>query len=137
VVLNAWAAFASRDPERVAAQFTPNAEWIAPEGNATAVALGGPSRLQGPERLARFISEWVPSLFVDTKVEFQRVLEAENTVVVELTYRARLVNGRAYDNRYCFLFDVEDGRIAKVTEHMDTLAGQRQIFGDQPPRKIA
>ena len=137
VVLNAWTAFASRDPAKVAAQFTPNAAWIAPQGNATAVALGGPSCLAGPERLAQFITQWVPSLFTDTKIEFQRVLEAGNTVVIELVYRARLINGRTYDNRYCFLFDVEDGRIARVTEHMDTLAGQKQIFGDEAPRKIA
>ncbi|HET9159637.1 MAG TPA: nuclear transport factor 2 family protein [Caulobacteraceae bacterium] len=137
VVLNAWAAFASRDPQAVAAQFTDDAEWIAPEGNATAIALGGPSRLTGPGRLATFITEWVPSLFADTKIDFQRVLECGNTVVIELAYRAQLINGRAYDNRYCFLFDVEDGRIARVTEHMDTLAGHRQIFGDEPPRKIA
>lgn len=137
VVLNAWAAFASRDPERVAAAFTPDAEWIAPEGNATAVALDGPSHLQGPQLLAKFITEWVPKLFVGTQVEFQRVLEAGQTVIIQLRYKAALVNGRAYDNAYCFLFDVEGGRVRRVTEYMDTLSGQKQIFGDERPRKIA
>jgi ketosteroid isomerase-like protein len=137
VVLNAWAAFASRDAAKVAAQFTPDAEWIAPEGNATAVALGGPCHLVGPQALARFITEWVPKLFRNTQVEFERVLVAGQTVVIELTYRAGLANGRNYGNRYCFLFDVEDGRIRRVREYMDTLAGQKMIFGDEAPRKIA
>jgi ketosteroid isomerase-like protein len=39
IVLNAWKTFSSRDAERIAALFTEDAEWIAPEGNATAVAL--------------------------------------------------------------------------------------------------
>ena len=137
VVLNAWAAFASRDPAKVAAVFTPDAEWIAPEGNATAVALDGPSQLAGPALLAKFITEWVPKLFVGTQVQFERVLEAGQTVIIQLRYKAGLVNGRAYDNAYCFLFDVEDGRIRRVTEYMDTLAGQKMIFGDETPRKIA
>jgi len=136
-VLAAWAAFATRDPAKVAAQFTPDAEWIAPEGNATAIALDGPCHLTGPKQLATFITEWVPKLFKDVQIEFQRVLEAGDTVVIELRYKADLVNGRRYDNRYCFLFDVEDGRVRRVREHMDTLAGQKQIFGDDPPRKIA
>jgi ketosteroid isomerase-like protein len=136
-VLAAWAAFASRDPAKVAAQFTRDAEWIAPEGNATAIALDGPCHLTGPGQLAQFITQWVPTLFKDTQIEFQRVLEAADTVVIELRYKAGLVNGRSYDNRYCFLFDVEDGRIRRVREYMDTLAGQKQIFGDEPPRKIA
>ena len=137
VVLNAWAAFASRDPARIAAVFTPDAEWIAPEGNATAVALDGPNRLVGPDVLVKFITEWVPKLFKDTKIEFERVLEAGDTVIIELRYKALLPNGRPYDNRYCFLFDVEDGRIRRVAEHMDTLAGQKMIFGEERPRKIA
>ena len=137
VVLNAWAAFGSRDPQRIAAVFTPNAEWIAPEGNATAIALDGPSHLTGPDVLVKFITEWVPRLFKDTKIKFERVLEAGDTVIIELRYKALLPNGRQYDNRYCFLFDVEDGRIRRVTEHMDTLAGHKQIFGEEHPRKIA
>ena len=136
IVLAAWAAFASRDPALVAAQFTPDAEWIAPEGNATAVALDGPCHLVGPEQLATFITEWVPTLFKDTQIEFHRVLEAGDTVIIELRYKAGLVNGRSYDNRYCFLFDVEDGRIRRVREYMDTLAGQKQIFGQECARKI-
>jgi uncharacterized protein len=137
VVFDAFAAFRSRDPDRIAAVFTPDAEWIAPADNATAVALGGPSELKGPQMLATFLSEWAPSIFKNVEVEFERVLEAGSTVVVEMRYRATVVNGRPYDNRYCFLFDVEDGRVRRVREHMDTLAGQKQIFGEDAPRKIA
>ena len=43
VVIQAWQAFASRDPDRIAALLHEDAEWIAPQGNATAVALGTPA----------------------------------------------------------------------------------------------
>ena len=44
LVIAAWQAFASRDKERIAALFSDDAEWLAPVGNATALAMGGVSR---------------------------------------------------------------------------------------------
>ena len=40
IVKNAWKAFATHDPEQIAAVFTDDAQWLAPPGNATAKALG-------------------------------------------------------------------------------------------------
>ena len=36
-------AFASRDEQRIAAAFSDDAEWLAPKGNATALALPKPT----------------------------------------------------------------------------------------------
>ena len=47
LVIGAWEAFASRDPDRVAAVFTPDAEWLAPPDNATAAAIDGTSHQIG------------------------------------------------------------------------------------------
>ena len=52
------------------------------------------------------------------------------TVIVEQRFRATLVNHRNYDNDYCFVFKVRDGRICEIREYMDTLSGFRQIFGE-------
>ena len=42
IVANAWKIFASRDVAAIGRCFTEDAEWIAPEGNATAIALDAP-----------------------------------------------------------------------------------------------
>jgi ketosteroid isomerase-like protein len=53
IVLNAWKTFSSRDADRIAALFTDDAEWIAPKGNATAVALGHTDHMIGAQAIAR------------------------------------------------------------------------------------
>lgn len=41
-------------------------------------------------------------------------------VVVEAQGRNVTRSGSTYDNRYCFIFRVENGKLAEVTEYMDT-----------------
>jgi limonene-1,2-epoxide hydrolase len=36
----------------------------------------------------------------------------------------------------CFIFEVADGLIRQVRAYFDTASGFRQIFGDEPPRKL-
>lgn len=138
IVANAWKVFASRDVAAIGRCFTEDAEWIAPEGNATAIALGGPHHMIGREAIARFIGEDFGRLFVaDVDIAFTAMLADGDQVVVEERMRATLVNGRRYDNSYCFIFTVRDGAIAQVREYMDTAKGKRQIFGDEEPGRIA
>lgn len=137
IVANAWEAFASRDPARIAACFAQDAEWIAPPGNATAIALDAPDHMKGAAAIAHFIAVEMRRLFVaDVAIAFTTMAPVGDLVVVEERMRATLVNGRSYDLPYCFIFVVRDGRIAQVREYMDTASGWRQIFGDQPGRKL-
>lgn len=137
-VLAAWAAFGSRDPHQIKAAFTPDAVWIAPAGNATAAALGEADGRLDPDTIARFISTRLDKLFVaDMSVDVTKLIADGKTVMIEQRFRATLANGRAYDNAYCFVFEVEGERVREMREYMDTLGGQTQIFGDEPPRKIA
>ncbi|WP_203556975.1 nuclear transport factor 2 family protein [Bacillus sp. B15-48] len=43
-----------------------------------------------------------------------------NRVAVETESYTELTNGRVYNNLYHFLFIVEDGKIQKVKEYLDT-----------------
>ncbi|WP_245996187.1 nuclear transport factor 2 family protein [Streptomyces armeniacus] len=63
-VRRAWRAFAGRDPERIAAFFTEDAQWTAPAGNATAVALGAPHHMAGRAQIVHFLTVDFPRLFV-------------------------------------------------------------------------
>lgn len=130
-VVDAWKTFATRDAQRIGAVFTEDAQWIAPHGNATAIALNHTHHMIGREQIATFIAHEFHKLFVrDVSVEMHRVLCEGHTVIVEERMCATLANGRRYDNEYCFLFELsDDGRIAQVREHMDTRRGHDCIFG--------
>ncbi len=73
IVLNAWKTFSSRDAERIAAHFTDDAEWIAPAGNATAVALRHTDHMIGAQQIARFIAGEMHKLFSAIDISFRGV----------------------------------------------------------------
>lgn len=129
-IVDAWKTFGSRDAQRIAAVFTEDAEWLAPKGNATALALGFTGHMIGREVIVRFLAEEFHKLFVaDVSVEFLGIYCDGRTVIVEERMRATLASGRKYDNNYCFFFEFTDGRISKVREYMDTQRGRACIFG--------
>lgn len=129
-VSDAWKAFASHDAARIAAWFTEDAEWLAPQRNATALALGIPDHMIGQRAIVHFLAEMFPKLFVsDVTVDFRSRYCEGDTVIVELRIQAMLANGRKYDNDYCFIFELRDGRIARMREYMDTQKGHACIFG--------
>ena len=131
IVENAWKAFATHDADRIAAVFTEDAEWLAPPGNATAVALGGPSHLVGRPAIVRFLAEDFPRFFAgDVTVTFHGFHADGDRVVVEETMTATLANGNHYANDYCFVFELRDGRIHRVREYLDTARGHRMVFGE-------
>ncbi|MCC8962078.1 nuclear transport factor 2 family protein [Bradyrhizobium sp. Pear76] len=130
IVLNAWQTFRTRDASLIAAVFAPDAEWIAPARNATAVALDHTDHMIGADAIARFISTEMHRLFSEIDIAFRAVHADGDTVIVEERMRATLPGGRAYDNDYCFVFVVEAGRIKQVREYMDTRKGWQMVFGE-------
>lgn len=130
IVLNAWQTFRTRDAGQIAALFAPDAEWIAPARNATAVALDHTDHMIGPDAIARFISSEMHRLFSDIDIAFRAVHADGDNVIVEERMRATLPGGRPYENDYCFVFVVADGRIKQVREYMDTRKGWRMVFGE-------
>jgi len=131
IVADAWRAFASRDAARIATSFTPDAQWLAPEGNATAVALDCTHHMIGRDAIVHFLTVEFPKLFVsDVSVKFHSIHSDGETVMVEERMQATLANGRRYDNAYCFVFVLEGERIALVREYMDTKRGWACIFGE-------
>ena len=132
IVTDAWRAFASRDAARIADCFTPDAQWLAPEGNATAIALDCTHHMIGRDAIVHFLTVTFPKLFVaDVLVELSAIHANDETVIVEERMQATLANGRRYDNTYCFVFVLEGERIARVREYMDTKRGWTCIFGKE------
>lgn len=129
IVRNAWKAFATHDPELIAAVFTDDAEWCAPAHNATAVALGITHHMVGKDTIVRFFTEDFPRLFVsDVEVTFRGFHADGERVIVEETMTATLANGNHYSNDYCLVFELRDGLIHRVREYMDTARGNRMVL---------
>ncbi|MGW0515702.1 nuclear transport factor 2 family protein [Crossiella sp. NPDC003009] len=128
IVQQAWQTFRTRDPERIAAVFTPDAEWLAPQGNATAITLGISHHMVGGEQIAHFLAVDFPRLFAkDVEVTFRGFHVAGDVVVVEETMTATLADGSPYRNDYCLVFEVHNGLIHRVREYLDTAGGARQL----------
>ncbi|MCX4579364.1 nuclear transport factor 2 family protein [Streptomyces sp. NBC_01571] len=132
MVRRAWQAFAPRDARRIAAFFDEDARWLAPAGNATAVALDVTHHMVGREAIVRFLTIDFPRLFTeDVAVTFRGFHADGDIVVVEETMEATLSNGNGYSNDYCSVFELRDGLIHRAREYMDTARGTRMVFADQ------
>ncbi|MCG2637693.1 MULTISPECIES: nuclear transport factor 2 family protein [Bradyrhizobium] len=132
IVLNAWKTFSSRDADRIVALFTEDAEWIAPKGNATAVALDHTDHMVGARQIARFIAGEMHRMFSAIDIAFRGVYADGDVVIVEERMRATLADGKPYENEYCFVFTLAGDCIREVREYMDTRKGWRMVFGEEP-----
>ncbi|QBS43513.1 nuclear transport factor 2 family protein [Nocardia sp. CS682] len=130
IVQNAWKAFATHDFEQISAFFTEDAEWLAPPRNATAVFMKGPSHIIGRDAIADFLAYGFSKMFAkDVTLTFHGFYAEGDRVIVEETMTATLANGNAYENDYCFIFELHEGRIHRVREYMDTARANTMVFG--------
>ncbi|MGW4946879.1 nuclear transport factor 2 family protein [Actinoplanes sp. NPDC004185] len=134
LVQRAWKAFATRDPLQISPVFHETAEWLAPAGNATALALDVPHRMVGRDMIVGFLTRDFPRLFTGAvSIDFRGFYADGNTVIVEETMSATLSNGSHYTNDYCFIFELRNGLIHRVREYMDTAKGMRMVFAEFDP----
>ena len=62
----------------------------------------------------------VGAMFENFAMEIKGITAQDNRVAVEAESRGTLKSGKVYNNRYHFLFEIENGRIAKMKEYCDT-----------------
>lgn len=66
--------------------------------------------------------------------EADLILADGDRVVVQARGRAVTKRGEAYEQTYCFIFRVRDGRLTEVVEHCDTALVERVLERPRPPR---
>ncbi|MEQ8935770.1 MAG: nuclear transport factor 2 family protein [Amphiplicatus sp.] len=49
-----------------------------------------------------------------------RIIAEDDIVVVECRGKVTTKTGKPYDNTYCFIYRMEDHRIVRITEYLDT-----------------
>ena len=52
--------------------------------------------------------------------EVQNTIAEGNTVVAQVQGTAQTKSGRSYNNTYCFVIEIDDGKIKNWTEYLDT-----------------
>jgi nuclear transport factor 2 (NTF2) superfamily protein len=83
-------AFASRDPRRISAVFTKDAEWIGPKRNATVIALSSTDHMIGSEEIGRLLGTEIWKLFTkNVNVEFRGIYANGNVAIIEESGCAR------------------------------------------------
>jgi ketosteroid isomerase-like protein len=60
--------------------------------------------------------------------EFDRFIAEGDSVVMEAHGTATTTDGRPYNNRYCVIFDVVDGRFARIIDYVDTELVRTTLF---------
>jgi uncharacterized protein len=73
---------------------------------------------------ASLINDLVGPLFSQFEDQYRNVADRfiteDNYVVVECRGQATTKSGKPYNNKYCFVFRIEEEKIKEVTEYMDT-----------------
>ena len=62
------------------------------------------------------------------QAEITRAYADGDTVILEVTNQARVSNGKSYQNEYCFVFEVENGKIRRIREYTDTQKANDILF---------
>ena len=100
------------------ALFTDDVRWRIPKGAIE--PFGGTH--QGAEKVVAMMLGAVGESFVAGSQHFEilTTLVGEDVVCCETEMTARAPDGRDYRNDYTFFFELRDGRICEIREHVDT-----------------
>lgn len=97
------------------------------------VARSAGPPLQGKTAIEALVGGLAGQLFQPSTVrrEVKRVLADGDAVVVEYTVTGTTLSGTRYVNDYCWIYDVRDGVITRVTSYSDTLGAKTAFGADQ------
>jgi ketosteroid isomerase-like protein len=115
LVTNFWKAFSSGDIKTAFASMSDEVSWLIP-GNLPNLS----GLRKGKAEILNFARSAAQTFPTGLKSELRRVYCDGDTVLIEMTNRGKLFNGRDYENEYCFVFEIEAGKIRRVREYVDT-----------------
>jgi len=124
LVTKTWRAFISGDIDAALANMSDEISWVIP-GN-----LPNVSGLKRGKDAIRTFGKGVGVAFPKgLNSEIHKVHAAgDNTVVLELTNQGKAANGKDYRNEYCFIFEIENGKIRRVREYVDLLTVKETLL---------
>jgi ketosteroid isomerase-like protein len=123
LVTGTWNALAKGDIKGAFANMSDNVSWLVP-GNLPEVS----GLKRGKDEILKFMSGVGDTFPEGLKSEIRKVHCDGDTVVVELTNRGKVRNGKQYENEYCFVFELEEGKIRRIREYVDTQKAREILF---------
>jgi len=115
MVTSTWKAFVGGDIKNAFANMSDEVSWLIPGNlnNLSGLRKGKAAILE----FARNAAKTFPN---GLQTQINRAYGDGDTVILELTNRGKLANGKDYENEYCFVFEIENGKIRRVREYVDT-----------------
>ena len=115
MVTSTWEAFVKGDLKTAFANMSDEISWLIP-GNLSNLS----GLRKGKAAILEFARNAAKSFPNGLLTQISRTYGDGDTVILELTNRGKLANGRNYENEYCFVFEIEAGKIRRVREYVDT-----------------
>jgi ketosteroid isomerase-like protein len=123
LVTKTWNAFVTGDIKTAFDNMSDQVSWLVP-GSIPKVS----GVHKGKEAIVAFLKAIGPAVPNGMQTEIRRVYGDADAVVVELTNRAKTAKGRDYENEYCFVFELEAGKIRRIREYTDTAKAKAILF---------
>ncbi len=115
MVKSTWQAFVRGDLKSAFANMSDEVSWLIP-GNLKNLS----GLRKGKTAILEFARNAAKIFLNGLQTQINRVYGDGDTVIMELTNRGKLANGKDYENEYCFVFEIESGKIRRVREYVDT-----------------
>jgi ketosteroid isomerase-like protein len=114
LVMDTWQAFWRGDIEAGVANMAEDISWFTPGANQ----LSGWKH--GKDQIRKFRFGEL-DIFLELRREVVGLYGDGGTVVMEARAEGRLRNGEPYENAGCVVWEIEDGKIRRVRQYVDTL----------------
>ena len=123
LVTKTWTAFGKGDVKAAFANMSDSVSWLVPGSTPNVSGLK-----RGKDEILKFMAG-VGNVFPEgLQSEIRRTYCDGDAVILELTNRGKVSNGKNYENEYCFIFELEDGKIRRIREYVDTQKAKEILF---------
>jgi ketosteroid isomerase-like protein len=114
LVRNFWQDIIGGRIDAALANTSDEVSWLIP-GNVPNVS----GLKRGKDEVRKFVGGIGQAFPQGLRTEISKTHVAGDTVIVELTNRGKAFNGKDYENEYCFVFELEGGKIRRIREYVD------------------
>lgn len=123
MVVATWQAFLKGDIKTAFANMSDDVSWLVPGTipGVSGVKKGKPAILEFMGGVGKVFPEGL-------QTEIRRTHADGDTVILELTNRGKVSNGKQYENEYCFVFELENGKVRRIREYVDTQKAKEILF---------
>jgi ketosteroid isomerase-like protein len=123
LVTKTWKDAIGGNVDAALANMSDEVSWVIPG------SLPGVSGLKrGKAAVKEFLSGIGKAFPQGLNSQISKVHSVGDAVIVELTNTGKAFTGRDYRNEYCFVFEIENGKIRRIREYVDMLTVKEALM---------